>query len=137
VKNLTTAIMTKYTGSALATALTGGLYKAQAPQATAYPFGVYFVVSDVPDDVFQRTGEDVLLQFSLFSSSPSSSEIEDLYTALIALFDDCSLTITGTNLVWMKRENTTGASIEDHTTPTGTQDVWALHVDYRITTQVS
>jgi hypothetical protein len=134
VKALTTAIMTKYTGSALAALLTG-LYKAQAPQATAYPYGVFLVVSSVPEKTFTESFEDVLLQFSLFSSSASSSEIEDAYLALIALFDECALTITGSTLVWMKRQQTTGAMIEDHTTPTGTQAVWALHVDYEIKTE--
>ena len=137
MKATLTAIFAKCAvGTDLYTALGGRLYKQRAPDGTAYPYAVFFLVSDVADPVFAKGGEDALVQFSLFSSNSSSSEIEDAYTYLKALYDDCALTITGNVLVWMKRENAT-LTIEDHTTPTGTMEVWHYAIDYRVLTQES
>lgn len=135
MKNLTTAIFAKCAvGTALYTALGGRLYKQRAPEGTAYPYAIFFVVSDRADPVFAKGGEDVRVQFSLFSSASSSGDIEDAYTACKALYDDCSLTITGTTLVWMQRESAS-LMLEEHTTPTGTMEVWHYVVEYRVLTQ--
>ena len=135
MKALSQAIFTKTTGSALSTALGGRIYKGRAPDGTAYPYAVYLLVSDVPDPTFTETLENVLIQWSLFSSASSSGEIEDLFANLKTLFDDCSLTITGETLLWFQRANAT-LMIEDHTTPDGTVDVWHYAVDYDIKIQV-
>lgn len=137
MRNLTTAIMTKLSGSALDTAIGGRLYDTEAPQGAEYPYVVYLIVSDVADPVFAQGGEDVLLQFSIFSSASSSGEVKDLYANLKTLYDDCALTITGNTLIWFKRESAGPVIVEDHTTPAGTQRVWHLPVEYRIMTQES
>jgi len=77
-----------------------------------------------------------LIQFSLFSKASGSTEIEDMYTHLKALYDDCAMTITGYALEWMKRENATLIP-EDITTPDGTQRVWHYAVDYSVWIQES
>jgi hypothetical protein len=39
-------------------------------------------------------------------------------------------------LVWMKWESDS-CGTEEHTTPEGTQKVWSIPVEYRVTTQAS
>lgn len=132
MKNLTTAIFSKCSaGTSFYTDIGGRLYKGRAPEGAAFPYAVFFVVSDVPDDTFKDNIEDVLIQFSLFSSTPSSGEIEDMFAHLKALYDDCVLTITGNTLIWMIRGVAQLLS-EEETTPSGTQNVWHYTVDYSI-----
>ena len=67
---------------------------------------VYSIVSGVPDNVFQKTGESVLMQFDLFSAlSAGKTQITTMYADLTALFDDCTLTITGKNCGKFQRQN--------------------------------
>jgi len=131
MKSLSTAIYTKFSGSSLSTDVSGRLYKGRAPENTEYPYAVYLIVSDVPEKTFTEDYERVRVQFSLFSDSSSSSGIEDMFAHLKALYDECSLSITGAKLVWMRRENAT-LMAEDHVTPDGTQQVWHYAVDYFI-----
>ena len=135
MKALTTAIYAKAAGSAFETAIGGRLYKGRAPEGATYPYAVYLLVSDVPDPTFTEQLEDVVIQFSLFSNASSSSEVEDIYTALKALYDDCTLTITGETLLYMTRQNAT-LTPEEHTTQAGTVEVWHYAVDYSLKTKV-
>lgn len=134
MKNLTTAIFGKLAGSLLNTDIGGRLYKGQAPDKAVYPYVVYMLVSDTPDDAFAKKGENALFQFSLFSSASGSTEVEDMYSHLKTLYDDCALSPTGSTLIWMRRMNAT-LMVEDHTTLQGSQKVWHYAVDYEITTQ--
>jgi hypothetical protein len=131
LKSLTTAIYAKASGSNFMTALGSRLYKGRAPEGASYPYAVFFFVSNIPQLTFSEDYEDVIMQFSLFSITSGTTEIENLYTYLKALYDECSLTITGATLIWMKRDNAVFL-VEDHTTPSGTAQVWAYHVDYSI-----
>ena len=136
MKQLTTAIYGKISGSNFSTAIGGRLYKGRAPQPATYPYAVYFVVSDAPDKTYTESFENVVVQFSLFSTASGTTEIEDIYTYLKALYDECALSITGSTLIWMRRANAVFQT-EDHTTLAGTAQVWAYHVDYDIMTQAS
>jgi len=136
MKQLTTAIYGKISGSDFSTAIGGRLYKGRAPQPATYPYAVYFVVSDAPDKTYTESFENVVVQFSLFSTASGTTEIEDIYTYLKALYDECALSITGSTLIWMRRANAVFQT-EDHTTLAGTAQVWAYHVDYDIMTQAS
>ena len=70
------------------------------------PYIVYSIVSGVPDNVFQKTGESVLMQFDLFSAlSAGKTQITTMYADLTTLLDDCTLTITGKNCVQFQRQN--------------------------------
>ena len=135
MKDLTTGIYGKISGSSFSSDIGGRLYKGQAPDGATYPYAVYLLVSAVPDLTFTSKYEDVVIQFSLFSTASGSTEIEDMYTHLTALYDECTLSITGETLIWMVREFA-NLSIEEHTTPTGTQRVWAYHVRYRVIVKV-
>lgn len=128
--------MTKISGSALSADVGGRIYLDQAEQGAALPYIVFFIVSDAPDNVFSKTGEDVLIQFSIFSSSESAVEIAAIHADMKALLDDCSLTITSNNLVWMKRGNLT-TMVEDFTTQDAAETVKHWSQEYEIITQAA
>ena len=67
---------------------------------------VYSIVSGVPDKTFSELYHDVLIQVDLFSAlSAGKTQITTMYTDLISLLDDCSLSITGYTLVWCREAN--------------------------------
>ena len=134
--NLTKAIFGKCAvGTALYTAIGGRLYKGRAPEAVHYPYAVFMVVSDVPERTFTEDYENVLIQFSLFSSTSGSTEVENMFTHLKTLYDECALSPSGSTLIWMRRQNAT-LMVEDHTTPEGNQQVWHYAVDFEILTSL-
>lgn len=135
--DLLKAIWSKFTSSALATAVGGRIYLDRAPDKAVMPYVVYFIVSASPDKTFTEHYTNTLVQFSLFSASSSTAEITAMYGYLTALFDECSLTIPPTGsatetLVWMREDNLT-TMIED--VPVGgTQHVKHWAVDFEILT---
>ena len=131
MKNLTTAIFGRLAGSALNTSIGGRMYKGRAPQGATWPYIVYFVVSDVPDNTFTDSIEDVTFQFSIFSNTSGTTEIEDIFTNLKTLYDDTTFTVTANTMYWMVREHAAIISIDDETEP-GTGQYWMYTVDYNI-----
>ena len=134
MNDILTAIMTKISGSDLSSDVGGRVYLDVAPKDVEYPYIVFMIVVDTPEDVFGKDGEDILIQFSLFSTSSSVAEIANIYNDLKALFDNCSMAIAHNTLVWMRRDNLT-TLMDEHTTPVGTIGVKAWHVDYQVLTQ--
>jgi hypothetical protein len=141
MNNLLTAIMTKISGSALESDVNGRIWldEYQDDPPVIYPYIIYFDVTDNPDNVFAKTGEEYLFQFSLFSASKGLAEITTMLKDLKALFDDCSMTIppTGTvtdRLEWCKR-GAKQTMTEDITTVEGTTKVKHWSQEYEITTQ--
>jgi len=118
--------------SGFMTSIGNRFYDTEAPQGAVYPYVVYLIVSDVKDWQFVERFEDVLIQFSIFSTASSSGEAKDIYTKLLALFDEQYLNIAAmVQFLWMWR-NITTIMKEDHTTPTGTVGVWHIAVDFDI-----
>ena len=139
MNNLLTALATKISGSALSTDTGGRIYLDQYPAdetPPTYPYIVYFIVSGTPEKTFTEDFENILLQFSLFSSSPGAAEITTMFNDLKSLFDECAMTITSSTLVWMKRQNLTTMT-DDITTVSGTQMVKHWAVDYEIMTEAT
>lgn len=121
--------------------VSGRVYLDQAPDDTPrmFPDCIWLIVVDVPDNSFQKLGEEISIQFSLFSASPSVSEISTMYTDLKALFDDVKLTVTSSTMVIMKRERLV-TFMEDavvNTVTNSTQRVKVWNVDYSITLQAT
>lgn len=134
MKNLTTAIYSKMTSSTnLYTDIGGRLYKGEAPEGAEFPYVVFFIVSDVPEYPGGKTIEQSLIQFSIFSSASSSTEVETILTDLRALYDDCSLSITSNTLIYFIRENLTTMR-DDITTTAGTVGIWHYSQEYNIWT---
>ena len=131
MKNLLAALMTKTAGSALSTYVGGRIYLDYAPEGVVFPYIIFFIVSDVPDNLFIESIEDVMIQFSLFSTSQGATEITTMYANLNSLFDNCTMPITDNTLMWMKRQNLT-TIIDEVTTPIGTLGVRHWAVDFSV-----
>lgn len=136
MKNLLTAIMTKFSGSAFSTDVAGRIYLDEARQGTDFPYAVIKIISSNPDNVFQKKGKDTLIQFSLFSTSEGATEITTMYNDLLSLLDECSMTITSNNLVTFEFSNLV-TMVDEITTPSGTATLKHWAVDFEITVQES
>jgi hypothetical protein len=99
IEDVATGIMSKYTGSALASVLTGGLYIEAAPQDVSFPFGVFNWVGDLPIGVFGGTMEYHHLQVTILTNdlnpATASTGLGALISALKTLFDYAILTVSG------------------------------------------
>lgn len=134
--NLSKAIFSKLSGSSLESIIGSRLYKGRAPESATYPYVVFQIVSNRPDNVFSGYYEETLIQFSLYSSNSSHEEVENMYTYLKALYEEQDMTISSETLIWMRRENAV-LMVEDHTVRNeGTIRVWHYAISYRITTKV-
>lgn len=133
MKNLSMAIFAKTAGSAFLTAVGGRFHKGRPPQSLAWPYAVYYIISDVPADTFTEKIEDVIVQFSVFSKASGTTEILDIVSALQALFDDATMAVTGNDLLMMKRAGGDGdpRSILDDTEG-GEGQYWQLDTDYSV-----
>lgn len=136
MNNLLTAIYGKLAGSTLTTAIGGRMYLDQAPDKPTFPYVVFFIVSSVPEKTFTEDLSETLIQFSIYSASSSATEISAIYAALKTLYDECSLTITGSSLVWMKETNLVTMT-EDMTTTTGTTTIKHWAVDFEVKTSLN
>jgi len=140
MNNLITAITTRVTTgpSSFYNDISGRFYLDQAPDDSprTFPDCIWLIVVDVPDNSFKQLGEEISIQFSLFSASSSVSEISTMYTDLKSLFDDVKLTVTSSTMVIMKRERLV-TFMEDIVTTSGTQRVKVWNVDYSITLQAT
>ncbi len=132
MKALFDGIYSQFTGSTEAgtpyVLTEGKLYPSEAPQGTAYPYGVYHLISDVPDYTFETTVtiENALVQFNLYDDDNSAVDISEIYTAYADLYDWCSLTLTGYSSVYMKRE---------YSYLTKDENLWDYMIQYRIVFQ--
>lgn len=128
--------MTKTTGSLLSADVGGRIYLDYAPDYAEYPSVVFFIVAGNPDRTFTERYTDTLIQFSLFSASGGAAEITTMHTHLKALFDECTLTITGSVLVWMKEESLT-TMVDDVVTVGAATQVRHWACDYTIKTSLN
>lgn len=130
MNELIKAIGDKYkTENDFRTNLTGGLYSYQAPQGTVYPLATLNIVSIVYDPILDDYFEEALVQFNIFSSKKSPSEVGTLYGYLKALFDDCALTITEYTHIFMEREIARLIQFTDESTE---ETFWQYAIDYRV-----
>ena len=110
----------------------------QTANSPDYPRLVYSRVSGVPDNAFAKKGESVLIQFDLYSmQSAGDQEILTMETDLIALFDDCTLTLTGKNLVGFQRQNTVSMVEDLSALNDGTMMVNHTAIDYEAVYQAT
>lgn len=136
MNNLLSGLMTKLTGSALSTYVGGRIYLDEAPEGVVFPYVVFFIVTSSKDKTFSEEYREALMQFSLFSTSASATEITTMYNNLSSLLDECSLTITGYTLVWC-REGNLSTMVDEITTPTGTASCKHWAVEYEIRTSLN
>lgn len=126
-------IYDKFTGTtgagSLYMELEGRMHFSEAPQESTYPYGVYHLISDVPEYVFDTSTviENTLIQFNLYDDNSSATDINTAYSALITLYDWCSLTMsTGYTSIYMQRE---------FSFLTKESDIWNYMTQYRLVFQ--
>lgn len=121
---LFTAIYSAFdAATTLKAALSGGLHRNEAPQETAYPYAVMFIVSNTPDDTLTEDGEDIQLQFNIFSES--DSQLMTIFGLLDAVYNKGALTITGYDHIMTLREF-------NSIIKTDVPHVWQYSARYRI-----
>ena len=123
-------LFNKFSGStgagSLYVSLGGRLHPIEAPQGSAYPYGVYHLISDVPEYTFNETIENAIIQFNLFDDDNSATDINTDFTALTTLYDWATIAITGYTSVYMKRE--LSYLVREF-------DVWNYMIQYRLVFQ--
>lgn len=129
MKALTTKIYSLMSGTTLDTAIGGRMYKNRAPQGAPLPYIVFFVVSDVYTPTFTEDIEQVIIQFSIFSESSGTTEIEDIYDKLKLVYDNQTFSPTGNTVIIMTRQNATLTSGEADVAA-GTGEYFQYDVDY-------
>lgn len=132
------AIETKALDSAIYNDVGGRFYYLEA-DSDGYPRVVFSSASNVPDNAFAKKGESVLVQFDLFSmKSAGKSEIETMKVDLCALFDDCTLTLTGHTLCQFTRTSILGPMTEDVSAlQDGSSIIYHTIVEYNVDYQVT
>ena len=124
MNTLFTSIYTAYLASGLPDAGMTGLYNTEAPPGAEFPYGVFTLVSDVPDWTFTEDFENCLIQFNLYSDHRTKpAEVCALFELLKAAFDFVDLTVTGYTSVSLTREMATLLRVDM---------VWQYTVTYRI-----
>lgn len=120
---LKTGIYNKYNASVDFKNSIIGLFYSVAPQGTLFPYVVYHLLTGTPNNTYTEKAENVIIEFLICSDKNSSSEIDTIYDYLDALYDDCALTVSGYNSIYVSRESFEGAEFED--------GVWNKYVLYR------
>jgi len=101
----------------------GRLYFTEAPQETIFPYIVFSKPSGIPEYTFTTKLENTLYQFTIFSDKSSASEINDIFTKLVDLFDLATLSPTG----WVNFQ-----CIREIDFLERIEGIWTWYVQYRI-----
>ena len=123
------AIWNKYNGDdTLKAALVGKLYDTKRPPNPSYPYAIFQHVSQFPDHTFDSVFEVATIQFNIFDNSDLNDTVNDAYSKLIALYDFCTLSISGYIHVRMIRRTSRLSKPEVN----GDSDIWQYWIDYEI-----
>jgi hypothetical protein len=127
-------INTKFLDSAAYNDVGGRVFYRKATNPD-YPRIVYSIITANPDNVFQRKGESVLMQFDIFGAdSAGDAAVNTIYADLRTLLDDWQITIAGYGTIQFTWQNTVTIS-EDIVLEDGSSGVVHIAVDYEITYQ--
>jgi hypothetical protein len=107
MKALLTAAYGLASGSSFSTRIGGRLHKRRVPldKVGIFPYCVFSTGTTVPQDTFTEKLDDTVLRFDILSAS-ENTEIDDIYEDLIALYDDCTLTLGVGTVISLQRINT-------------------------------
>lgn len=120
--DLFNALYTRYLAASLSGSLSA-LHNTIAPEKAVFPYGVFSLISNVPDWTFTENTENCLVQFNLFSDTVDATQICALFELLKTAFDFLDLTIANYETVSMIRENAILTRVEN---------VWQYNVLYRV-----
>ena len=129
MKQLFTGIYSKFTTGVptIYTNLSGRLRLHEAKQEELLPYCVYYMIGDSPDYYFgaERTFSTII-QFSIFNEDRSSENCCTYFDNLTALYDECTLTVTG--YTFLRMERTWAYLLRDEVA-----GVWQYTIQYRVT----
>jgi len=143
--NLCTSIYSKFADKTTAleafhndfyTSVNGQLFEDDAPLFAQYPYAVYSLPSVRKRYTFSEEETNTYLQLFLYSDNMDTSEIKLIYRYAMDLFDECSLSITGSSLVWMKEDNVM-FGIDHQITQEGTKRVLTYTVNIEVLTSLN
>lgn len=139
MNNLITALQSKFSGSALSESVGGRIYFELAPPEAGYPRVVFHIISSPKEKTFTEVYRNTLVQVDLFSAmSAGETQIGQMYADCSALLDECSLTITGSTLVWCKEENLVTLNEDlDEALPDGSSGLFHWCIDFSIYTSLN
>jgi hypothetical protein len=121
------AIISKFTEiiggnhNSLHVAIGGRMFNEGAPIGTQSPFISFHEVSDIYEPTFEEDLENILIQFNIYSNT--IPELNTLFGYLKNLYDKCSLTVSGYNYIYMRREQSYKMRVDNY---------FALISEYRI-----
>ena len=135
VKVLTDAIYAEFSGSSVSSLVGGRMFEDFAPPRTEYPYIVYSIITSVKDKTFTEEFKDTTVQFSIFSTSSSSSEIKEIYKGVSELYDECSLHLSEGTLLRMHEVNLVPMPVENTGSPNAPLLCRHYAVDFEILTE--
>ena len=114
---------------AIYTSLGGRLRHHTARQGDPFPYCVYAFLGLGPDHwMGGELQEEITMQFNLFTNESSAVNLNTYYKQLTALFDECTLTVSGYDFLRMER--TWAYPLRDVI-----NEVWQYTIQYRITVE--
>jgi hypothetical protein len=131
MKEIFTALYSRFTASTALHAAVSDLYNTEAKEEAVFPYIVMSIVDNSPDTDSSQNWENYLVQFNIFSNSPSSQEIDNIFTLLKGVtdlgtgFDFYNLAISDYDTVVLKRK---GSNL------TKEEGIWKLNVLYSLMT---
>ena len=120
--------------------VSGRLFFGSAPGGTNLsegPYGIYFFVTDNPDDVFAKEGKEIYVQFSLFSGDSSPATILAMALHLEALLKDKIFAVTGWTVQNTFLQQASGPIDVEADVEAGTGRYWQTDVDFLINLKVT
>jgi len=111
MKTVLDGLYTKFTGSALSTAIGGRYFPIQAPVGTAAPYVVASIISEVPRYELSHTWNDVLIEISVCATDATT--MHTISELVFTLFDECQITLTGYQQVGPMERDIAQPLIED------------------------
>lgn len=107
MNNLMVAIYGKLAGSTLAGLISGRMYQGKAAPGAAMPYVVFSPVGEYREKTFHEVYVNTRVQFAIYTAGEDAPSVgQAIYQAIIDLYDECALTITGSTLLWMRHDNT-------------------------------
>jgi len=109
------------------TNLDGKLRLFEAKQGETLPYCVYYLIGDGPDWYFEDERIfRAMIQFNLYTDDRSATNVCTYTDNLMALYDECTLSVTG--YTFLRMERTWEYLLRDPE-----EQVWQYVVQYRVT----
>lgn len=130
MKEVAQGIYTKFTEltggihNSLYNSVAGRMYLQQAPADAVFPYIVFSFVSGMHEFNWSSRFENVRVQFSIFSTKESAIEVEGIRGYLWTLYDLCTLSMTGYDSIYVRRESTMLTKDD--------RPAWHCATDYRV-----